>query len=86
MKKALVFLLVVVVVATGLPVILGMSGMASCVDCQPGLAVAFGCTLAVLAAAFALSLVVMSQRLRARRDSMPFLLHSFLLERPPRLA
>ena len=84
-KKALVILLVVVVVVTGLPVLMGMSGMTACRDCGPALLVG-ACTLAVLAAGAAVALVLLALRLTRRRDSIPLLLHSFLLERPPRLA
>lgn len=79
-------LLVVLVILTGLPIpmSMGMGGMTACQDCGPAVLVAT-CTLAVLAAA-ALALVLVSTRIRGRRDSVPVLLHSFLLERPPRLA
>ena len=85
MKKALVVLLVAVVLVTGLPILMGMSGMAACQDCGPAVLVG-SCTLAVLAAGITLALVLLALRLTRRRESVPLLLHSFLLERPPRLA
>ena len=87
MKKTLVVLLVLLVVVTGLPVpmAMGMGGMAACQDCGPAILVG-ACTLAVLAAGVALALVLLATRLRSRRQVIPLLLHSFLLERPPRLA
>ena len=87
MKKALVVLLVLLVVMTGLPIpmAMGMGGMAACQDCGPAVLVG-ACTFAVLAAAVGLAVVLLATRLRNRRESIPLLLHSFLLERPPRLA
>ena len=85
-KNALVVLLVVVVVMTGLPVLMGMSGMAACQDCGPAVLVGAGCAAAVLAAGVAIALGLVSQRLRVRRDALRLLLLGFLLERPPQLA
>ena len=87
MKKALVVLLVLLVVLTGLPIpmAMGMGGMAACQDCGPAVLVG-ACTLAVLAAGVALFLALLATWLRTQRESMRLLLHSFLLERPPRLA
>lgn len=86
MKTFLVVLLVVLVAVTGLPIpmAMGMGGMAACQDCGPAVLVA--CTLAVLAVAASLALVLLATRVRSRRHAVPLLLHSFLLERPPRLA
>lgn len=86
MKKALVVLLVVVVIVTGLPVLMGMSGMASCRDCGPALLVGAACAVAILAAGVALLVALLMQRLRRRTAAVRLLLHTFLLERPPRLA
>jgi len=83
-KKALVVVLVVLVVATGLPILMGMSGMAVCHDCGPALVLS--CGFAVLAAGVAFMLTLLSVRHRSRGDITRLLLHSFLLERPPRLA
>ncbi|MGI9022558.1 MAG: hypothetical protein ACR2HV_04885 [Acidimicrobiales bacterium] len=86
MKKALVVLLVLVAVVTGLPLVLGMSAMPSCHDCDPATPVGAGCTMAILAGGVALIFALLVRRLRSRGEVMPFLFHSFLLERPPRLA
>ena len=85
-KKALVVLLVLVVLLTGLPILMGMSGMATCFDCGPAVLLGAGCVLAVLASAVALLFALFVRRLRLRRDIVLSSLHSFLLERPPRLA
>ncbi len=86
MKKALVVLLVVVVIVTGLPVLAAMAGMASCSDCGPAVLAGATCAVAILAAGVALLLAVFTQRLRNRSAVVRLLLHTFLLERPPRLA
>jgi hypothetical protein len=83
-KKALVVRLVLVVVVTGLPIVMGMSAMASCADCGP--AVAAACSVAILAAGVAIVLALLALGLGRRGQAMRLLLHSFLLERPPRLA
>lgn len=77
-------LLVLVVVVTGLPIVMGMSAMAPCADCGP--AVVAACTVAILAAGVAIVLALVALRLGSRRQPMRLLLRSFLLERPPRLA
>ena len=84
MNKALVVLLVLVVVVTGLPMVMGMSAMAPCADCGP--AVLAACAVAILAAGVAVVLALLAQRLASRRQMMRLLLHAFVLERPPRLA
>ncbi|MGH9149349.1 MAG: hypothetical protein ACRD0D_00815 [Acidimicrobiales bacterium] len=86
MKKALVVLLVVVVVVTGMPVVMGMPGMASCPDCAPAVLAGPTCAVAILAAGVALLLALLTRRLRSRAAVVRLLLHPFLLERPPRLA
>ncbi len=85
-KKALVVLLVVVVVLTGMPVIAGMSGMASCPDCGPAVVAGATCAAAILVAGVALLLALLTRRLRSRMAVVQLPLHTFLLERPPRLA
>ena len=86
MRKALVVLVVVVLVATGLPILMTMSGMAACPDCGPALVAGAGCMVAVLAAGVALLLAVAAGRHRNHDETVRASLHSFLLERPPRLA
>jgi len=85
-KKALVVLLVVVVVVTGLPILMGMSGMASCPDCGPAVLAGATCAVGILAAGVVLLLALFTQRLRRRTAVVRLLLHTFLLERPPQLA
>ncbi len=85
MKKALIIVLVVLVVATGLPLLMGMSGMVACQDCGPAVLMS-ACAFAVVAAGVAFLLTLLSSRLRARPPLSRSLLHSYLLERPPRLA
>lgn len=86
MKKALLVLVVVVVVLTGLPILMGMAGMASCPDCGPAVLAGATCAMAILAAGVALLLALFTQRLRSRAGVIRLQLHTFLLERPPRLA
>ncbi len=86
MKKALLILLVLVVVVTGIPLMAGMSGAPGCRDCGPAVAVAPLCMAAVLTAGVSLALGLLGLRLRNRPRLAPLLLHSFVLERPPRLA
>lgn len=77
-------LLVLVVLVTGLPIVMGMSAMAPCAGCGP--AVLAGCTVAILAAGVAMVLALVALRLGRRGQAMRLLLHSFLPERPPQLA
>lgn len=84
MKKALIIALVVLVAATGLPVLVGMSGMEMCPECGPAILV--GCALAAVASTFAFALALLAIRLKADAQTVPALLHSYLLERPPRAA
>ncbi|HUR17609.1 MAG TPA: hypothetical protein VMZ51_01575 [Acidimicrobiales bacterium] len=86
MKKALLVLLVVLVVLTGLPILMGMAGMASCPDCGPAVLAGATCAMAILAAGVALLFALFTQSLRSGTAVMRLQLHTFLLERPPRLA
>ena len=86
MKKALLVLFVVVVVLTGLPILMGMAGMASCPDCGPAVLAGATCAMAIVAAGVTLLLALFTQRLRSRAAVVRLQLHTFLLERPPRLA
>ncbi len=82
MKKTVVVLLILVVIVTGLPILMNVSGMATCHDCGPA-TVAASCGLAFLAVGFALMLALFSYRLRGRRDATRAWLQGFALERPP---
>lgn len=83
MRRAVVIALVVVVVVTGLPVFMGMDGMAFCADCGPGLLGPMIC-LAALAAGLALPRLL-SRRAGAKYRVLRSRLLSHLLERPPQL-
>lgn len=87
MKKALVVVLLVVLAASGVPLIMGASDMPSCPDCGPAvLAGGVLCAVAVLVASTLPLLVLVGQRIRAVEEVVHLRLHAFLLERPPRLA
>ena len=86
MKKALVLLLVVVVVLTGLPVVMGMAGMAWCAECGPAVLAGSACAAAILAAGVTFLVALLALRLRRQDAAFRALLHSYILERPPRLA
>ena len=86
MKKALLILLVVVIVLTGIPILMGGTGMAMCPECGPATVTGAACLLAFVAAALAMLIALQSQRARSCGRSMRPLLLAFLLERPPRLA
>lgn len=85
MKKALLILLVVVIVLTGIPILMGAPGMAMCSECGPAVAAGAGCMLAFIAAALAFAIALLAQRARSRGQLLQPVLLSFLLERPPRL-
>ncbi|MGH9151271.1 MAG: hypothetical protein ACRD03_02455 [Acidimicrobiales bacterium] len=85
MKRALVVGLVIVVVITGIPVVVGMSG-AACADCDLGVLLAGACVAAVLAAAVGIALARRTERLPARSEPLAGLLATSGLYRPPRLA
>ncbi len=83
-KRLLVVALVVVVLFTGLPVVIGMSGMV-CADCDVAVLLAGACVSAVLTAAVGLGLLRRGVRLRARSAAFEGLLATTGLYRPPRL-
>lgn len=85
MKKALVIALVVLVAATGLPILVGMSGMAMCADCGPAFLIG-SCALAAANLSFAFALALLATRMKSYPQVAPTFLHSYLLERPPRAA
>ena len=79
-------LLVVVVVLTGLPILMGMAGMGSCAECGPAVLFGPACTTAILAVGVVFLVALLAERLRRRSEACQLLLRAFLLERPPRLA
>jgi hypothetical protein len=84
MRRAVVIALVIVVVVTGLPVFMGMDGMAFCADCGPGLLGPMIC-LAALAAGLALPLLLSRRAGATRYRVLRSRLLPHLLERPPQL-
>ncbi|MDQ3570517.1 MAG: hypothetical protein M3396_07835 [Actinomycetota bacterium] len=85
MKRVVVLALVVVVLFTGIPVLMGMSG-AECADCDLGILLAGACVSAVLAATVGVALARGAVLLRLRPDLFAGLLATSGLYRPPRLA
>lgn len=85
MKRVAVVALVVVVLLTGIPVVMGMPLM-ECADCDLGTIAASSCILAVLTAMVALALSLLAVRLPLRSRNFAMLLASSGLYRPPRLA
>ncbi|MBW3575876.1 MAG: hypothetical protein KY450_13735 [Actinobacteria bacterium] len=85
MKQLLVILLVLVILLTGIPLVMGMP-VGDCADCDLGVLAAGVCVSAVLAAAVALMAGQVSAELRPRRLRFLTRLVAGGLERPPRLA
>lgn len=85
MKPFVVVALVVVVLFTGVPVVMGMP-MATCADCDLGLLAATTCVLAVLTGAAALVAAQLHVLLHRRHHPFAARLVAGRLERPPRLA
>lgn len=84
MKRVLVVALVVVVLFTGIPVVMGMP-TADCVDCDLAMMAASSCIFGVLAAAVGVALVLLALQLRTRTPVFASLLSTSGLDRPPRL-
>jgi len=84
-KRVLVVALVVVVLLTGIPVVMGMP-MVACSDCDVATMAATSCMLAVLMGLVALALSLLAVRLAVRPPILAGLLVSSGLDRPPRLA
>ena len=84
MKRVLFIALVVIVLVTGLPVLMGMGGMSGCADCGPGVLLPMTC-LATLAGAAALLPALLRSRFRRHDRSLRLALFAALFERPPQL-
>ncbi|MDP9070253.1 MAG: hypothetical protein M3N68_03010 [Actinomycetota bacterium] len=84
MKRVLVVALVVVVLFTGVPVVMGMSGV-ECADCDLGILLAGACVSAVLAGMVGITLASLAVQLRLRPPVFAGLLATSGLDRPPRL-
>jgi hypothetical protein len=85
MKKTLLVALVVIVVLTGLPVLMGMGGMPWCTDCGPGLPGSAPCLPALLAGAVLVLAAALRWRVRHMSWSLPYWLLTDPFERPPQL-
>ena len=83
LKKALLVALVVVIVVTGLPILVGMGGMPACHDCGPAV-VGPACAAAVLAFS-GLFIAALISLIRPRRQLWLSLVVAQALERPPQL-
>lgn len=82
-KAVFVVALVVVVLFTGIPVLMGMSG-AECADCDLGTLLAGACISAVLAVTVGVAMARRALPLRVRPDLLASLLATSGLYRPPR--
>ena len=86
-KRALFVFLVVIVVFTGLPLVMGMGTMSSCPECGPAvLARATDCLPAAILVVATGFLLAFAGRLRLRSVPPPAHLFGRVLERPPRWA
>lgn len=85
MKRVVVITLVVVVIFTGIPVVMGMSG-ADCADCDLGILLAGACVSAFLAVRVGVTLARRAVPLRLGPELCTGLLTTSGLYRPPRLA
>lgn len=83
MKTALVVLLVLLVLLTGLPMVGAAMDADFCLSCDLGASTVMAMCFA-LAAAFVLALPRLSTRLRMTRLAAPKFLLAGVLERPPR--
>jgi hypothetical protein len=84
MKRLLLVAVVMILVLTGLPLLVGITGMATCPNCPPSLPAAGQC-LGILAGVAAAILLLVSRRLRSRSGWLPPWLYARLFERPPQL-
>jgi hypothetical protein len=87
-KKVLLVALVVLLVLIGLPMLMpGMGGGATCDDCGQAVVLPSPlCLIAVLLAGAALTVHMLSRRVRASHHSLNGLLLVLGLDRPPQLA
>lgn len=84
MKRGLLIGLVIIILMTGLPVLMGMAGMAACFDCGPGVLLPMTC-LAALVGVAALLPALLRSRLRARERLLRLALVTSVFEPPPQL-
>src|SRR5947208_2413803 len=84
MKRLLVVALVMVLVLTGIPLLVGMAGMQGCANCPPALAAAGQC-LGVLAGVAAALALLLSGRVRSRSSRLRPWPCALPFDRPPQL-
>ena len=82
MRRALFVTLVIIVLATGLPVLMSMGDMAACDFCGPGVLLPLMCLAALVAAAVVLP-ALLRDRLRLQERRLRLALVVNFLERPP---
>jgi hypothetical protein len=83
-RRALFVTLVIIVLATGLPVLMSMGDMAACDFCGPGVLLPLMCLAALVAAAVVLP-ALLRDRLRLQERRLRLALVVSFLERPPQL-
>ena len=84
MRKALIIALVVVVLVTGVPILIGGMSMASCRDCGPATLTGGACTAAILVLV-GLFIATLVAFIRPPRFVCALALVYAGLDRPPRL-
>ena len=83
-KRALLIVLAVVILLTGIPVVMGM-GAASCPACSPGV-LAGGCVAAILTVVAALCALALALQVRRRDPRTRSRLFATVLDPPPQIA
>ncbi len=82
-KKALAVVVVLVVVFTGLPMVMGMLGMADCLECRVQAVCTFGCPVALFGVSLFVAMAMWLLRPRlVERYRLGF---AWALDPPPRL-
>ena len=84
MRRLLLVAVVMILVVTGLPLLVGMGGMMECSNCPPAVVTAGQC-LAVLAGAATVLALLLGGRLRGRSSLLRPWLYALSFERPPQL-
>lgn len=83
MKRAVVVVLVVIVLMTGLPVLMNMGGMTLCSECAPGLIGPLLCLAGLAAASSLFAVRLVMRRFTVRERTARSRLLPYLFERPP---
>lgn len=83
-RRAFFIALVIVVLMTGLPVLIGMTGMAACAECAAGVLLPMTCVAALVGVAAVLPALLRS-RFRSRERLLRLALFTSVFERPPQL-